>query len=292
MKSKIILSLVIVMAIVNCSSFPVLDAVDTKKLAEVKKTVEAGGNPNEGDCLGALTVAAWNGDYDIVEYLLSKGADPNQRGKECEFKRPYIGRFRKANRTPIEGVKDIKVAKLLIEKGANINLTGHTEYTGGAANSGDCALRTAIEIGNIELVDLYIKNKVNFNNYLNDGENVFAFELKLLKGKNALAGAKIESLLKGKISNLAMTDAILKATDAKVLKSYTHIPTGAKTVMSDDIAQKLYDNPKNFTPITLNAADNKYYHHSEFVWDTGQNMYEWYILRNAKVNPKKVEAKK
>lgn len=286
---KKILSLVtigLLFSFVNCSSLPVLDAVEAKSLDKVKKAVEGGGNPNEGDCLGALTVAAWNGNADIVEYLLSKGADPNQRGRQCEFKAPYIGRYRLIDRTPMQGVKDLAIAKMLLDKGANVNLGGFREYTDGDTSL-DNALETAIQVGNPELVELYLKQKVNLKVYSLSGKNIFLTALNVLKKENPEKAGKIESLLKGKISDLELTDSSLNATEGKILKNYVHIPTGAKTTMPEDIAQKLYENPRKFAPITFNSGDNQYHHYAEFNWDNGQNMYEWYILRNAKVNPKK-----
>lgn len=89
-----------------------------------------------------------------------------------------------------------------------------------------------------------------------------------------------------------MSESNLKSTEGKVLKNYIHIPSSAKTTMLDDIAQRLYTNPRNFAAITFNSGDGKYHHYSEFTWENGQNMYEWYILRNAKVNPKKTSPTK
>ena len=287
MRKKLRISVVLslLFLLFRCSSYPVLTAVENKSLDQVKKAVEEKkADPNETACLGALTLAAWNGNADIVEYLLSKGADPNQRGKQCEFKdnRPFIGRIRLINRTPLQGVTDAVIARMLISKGANVSLGGFIEYRFGGTDLQPPLLQ-AIDSVSPELVELYLKNKVNLRVFDDSGINVFDSALRRMKNKkdeDPVKKSKIHALLEGKLPRLAVTEEAYNATEGKVLREYKNIYTGSVTVMPADTAQTLYDNPKTFVPITLNSGDGKYYHHSEFNWSTGQNMYEWYLIRS------------
>ena len=265
----------------NCSSTPVMDAIDKHDFLTVKTIIEGGGNPNEQDCISALTLASWLGEKEIVEYLLQKGANPNHRSKQCIHYDKFAGKFKAEARTPIQDVKNVEIAKILFDKGANPNLGGFREFTNGNVYP-EVGLLNAIKYGNIELIEFYLSRKVNLKLYYLDGENIFLSFLGNLN-KNS---EKIKSLFQGKLSNLDLSPSKLNSTEGKIYDTYIHIPTGAKTKMDSELAKKLYENPKNFAPITFNAADNRYYHYTEFTWENGMNMYEWYILRYNKVNPK------
>jgi ankyrin repeat protein len=96
-----------------------------------------------------LLVAAQRGDVALVKLLLDKGEDPNVR----ETERNNLGR------TPLHYAaggkhynrqgRHIEVAKLLVERGADVNAKGDTGYT---------ALHVASGLGQVELVDFLLKN--------------------------------------------------------------------------------------------------------------------------------------
>lgn len=101
-----------------------------------------------------LISAAQRGDLDLVKELLDKGADINTRGTN----RPNIGRTllhyaAGAKRYKLRG-EHLKVAKLLLARGADVNASADTGYT---------ALHVAAGLGQLEMVDFLLENGADIN---------------------------------------------------------------------------------------------------------------------------------
>ena len=60
------------------------EAAKEKNIAEVRRLLNDGANPNQADADGgtALMLAAQEGHSEIVKFLLDNGADPNQADKD------------------------------------------------------------------------------------------------------------------------------------------------------------------------------------------------------------------
>jgi ankyrin repeat protein len=104
-------------------------------LADVKKAVGEGADVNAADAAGrtALLEAAWNGNADIVKYLLEQGAAPNAADK--------------SGFTPVmRGAEGgyLPVVNALIAKGADVNCRGHVR--------GTTPLMLAAEHGHVKII--------------------------------------------------------------------------------------------------------------------------------------------
>jgi len=114
---------------------------------EVRKAVdEEGAAVNEPDGSGrtALLEAAWNGNAEIVNYLLERGADPNAADRSG---------FTPVMRA-VEGGYD-PVASALIAKGANVNCRGRVR--------GVTPLMLAAENGRLGLISTLLDNGAEVN---------------------------------------------------------------------------------------------------------------------------------
>ena len=104
-----------------------------------------------------LMIAVYKEDYDMVKYLLDKGANPNASNNE--------------NKTALMIANDdgnFDISKLLIEQGANINT--QDEY-------GLTALMNAAMIGDYEMVKFLLENGANINTKDNDGNTVLYYNI-------------------------------------------------------------------------------------------------------------------
>jgi len=106
-----------------------LFAVRAGQLDATKALIEAGASANDTVSNGesALVVAAANAHWEVADYLLDKGADPNMAGagwnalhQIVRERRPNIG-FGTPGPIPTGQVDSIEVIKKMIAKGANIN---------------------------------------------------------------------------------------------------------------------------------------------------------------------------
>ena len=113
---------------------PLLIAVQKKNFKIVKALVEAGADVNhlyyedddEPDAVSALSVAASSWQYEIAEYLLKAGADPNNCA--LQVKTLYLSSpeqtitNRRFSRTPLDEAAaygDVKMLKLLVKYGGD-----------------------------------------------------------------------------------------------------------------------------------------------------------------------------
>jgi hypothetical protein len=99
-----------------------LDEIETNNIANVKKMLSDGIDPNVcyEDGYSALEIAASNDNFDIIKMLLEAGADPDSR---------LPGQKSALMLLCARGSSDIKSIKILLEAGANVNLKdkyGHT----------------------------------------------------------------------------------------------------------------------------------------------------------------------
>ncbi len=153
-------------------------AVRSRRLAEVKRLVEAGANVNARKADGNVPLHhTYN--VDIAEYLVKKGADVN-----------VVGAYRA---TPLhcaafKGIYD--VVSLLIEKGANVNSRG----PGGSTPLLFAAEMSSARVKNakyLEVVKLLVENGADVNLANEKGMKPIDFaENRLVASYLRKAGAK------------------------------------------------------------------------------------------------------
>ncbi|WP_157148972.1 ankyrin repeat domain-containing protein [Brachyspira pilosicoli] len=105
-----------------------------------------------------LMIAVYKKDYDMVKYLLDKGANPNTANNE--------------NKTALMiaiANNNFDISKLLIQQGANINTKDEYGYT---------ALMRAAMIGSYEMVKFLLENGANINIKDNDGNTVLYYNIR------------------------------------------------------------------------------------------------------------------
>ncbi|MEI0608264.1 ankyrin repeat domain-containing protein, partial [Brachyspira pulli] len=104
-----------------------------------------------------LMIAVYKEDYDMVKYLLDKGANPNTANNE--------------NKTALMiaiANNNFDISKLLIQQGANINTKDEYGYT---------ALMRAAMIESYEMVKFLLENGANINTKDNDGNTVLYYNI-------------------------------------------------------------------------------------------------------------------
>jgi ankyrin repeat protein len=166
-------------------SINVREMIRASRLGDVDKINDlTAGNINTADNEGdvALIEATKNGHLPVIELLLKRGADVN---------------ITSYGATPLFFAKDVEIAKVLIQAGANIETEGW---------EGWCPLFEIVYRGYDEVVNLLIENGVNVNRKLGEDNEDF------VKGATALIIAAQQGhtecvrLLCDKVDNIDHTD--------------------------------------------------------------------------------------
>ena len=275
----------------NCSSLSALQkAAKENDTARLKELIDSGSNVNEqNDCFTPLVMAAYSSNFEAVKFLLENKANPNLRTKECELIYSSY-RMRKSGFTPLQEVSDVKIAKILIDYGANPNLAGYVQYNQRYLD--DYTYRTPLKFAldnmNLELVEFYLKQGVNLKNYDKNGQNIYRKKIEFFQAANPHFYNLVIKLFNGKeISDLTINPQLIADTEKLPMNSYTNVYTNRRTIVSGEITKKLKENRNYYAPVTFDSAQGVYLHYSEFTWDENkQNLWEWYILRHVKQNEK------
>lgn len=131
-----------------------LEAVDQGNHELVSQMIKDGAKVNKADKKGAfpLWLAVWNKDTKMVELLLKNGAETTQyfKGKDSKSSLLQIAAQ--------EGLLDI--AKLLVERGANIHERGYVGHT---------PLRVAARNGRLDLVKYFLEEGSDIDTRGDDG---------------------------------------------------------------------------------------------------------------------------
>jgi uncharacterized protein len=147
-----------------------LKAVENGEIVKVRKALSSGADVNARTSYGnpAILVAAYNGHYRVAKYLVDKGAEVNEGGqgdwtaliKTCMI--PNISKM-----TLDKPSERLKIAELLIAKGANVN---------GGDDMGETSLHSCSFWGYADIVKLLITKgaDVNAKNKYNGGTPLFS----------------------------------------------------------------------------------------------------------------------
>ena len=264
-----------------CSSLPPLErSVRNADLGAVRSAVESGADVGSGSgCYTPLMLAVGLRHVDIARYLLSKRADVNQRSRECTFEEEYSGvrvRIKHARETAIMFAQNVEMARLLIGEGADVNAVDL---------NGDTALVKAVRRGLEDVTRFLLEQGARTNLYQSNGLNTLLLTLRYrLKRAPTERDKGLLKLLREKgARDFVMTKAAAERTQADgFMSAYTHGPKNEETTMPETDARSVFRNPAAFDSTAYCAHHRALFHMSEFRWvKTGQNMWEWYILRRA-----------
>ena len=157
------------------------------------KTLINDSNVDLFDTVGVnlLTRAVMTADYNIVKILLDNGANPNLINKT------------KTGSTPLmmaSGYKSLKIAKLLLKKGADVNIPD---------NNGDPAIHWSAYYGNLTFTKLMLENgaKTDSKSIHSDG----VMQVALKEYKDSIVDLLIEngiSIYDVKKDNIALINAV------------------------------------------------------------------------------------
>lgn len=277
---KILILFVSFLVVQGCKT-PMTKLIKEGNVTEVKERVNAGENPNVNDCDTPLIVAANRGDLELVKIFLEKGANPNLRSIECTYGTGY-GRYKMGTRSALGEAKTLEIAKLLVSKGANLNLGYYKELPFSTAMYTP-PLREHIISDRFEIASYLVDAGANLNIYTDEGKNLFLLVLnndKNLKNPEA-------TKLKSKIVAKGAKDFDLKKFQTvkfDLVRSYTHNVYGGSTTMPNQFQFLLWANPHKYSALTVHSGDGNYYHYSEFTDDGSKmNLHEWYIARGSQV---------
>ncbi|WIH81251.1 ankyrin repeat domain-containing protein [Brachyspira pilosicoli] len=211
-----------------------------------------------------LMIAVYKKDYDMVKYLLDKGANPNTANNE-----------KKTALMIAIANNNFDISKLLIQQGANINTKDEYGYT---------ALMRAAMIGDYEMVKFLLENDANINTKDNDGNTVLYYNI-YYAGYGELENAK-------KIFNLLIkygADVNTKNNYGASLLNISYRPSTA-LAQNREMFKVLVENgfdlesridggehspdDYNYTPLMIAAAINDY------------DMVKFLVEKGADVNAK------
>lgn len=258
-------------------------AAKENDIATLKELISSGNDVNEQyGCYTPLILAAYSNNYEAVKILLENKADAKLRSKQCEL---YFSNYKKrlSGLTPLQEVSDIRIAKILVEYGANPNQASYHQYTIRNPDVYDynTPLKFALENMNLELISFYLKQNVSLRNFDMNGKNVYKKKLDFWKVANPEFYKSASLLFKDKdISDLEMTAQLLKATENLDMDTYMNIHTKKLTTVPREVTIKLKTDPNYFGPVTYDSDQKTYFHYIEFTWvQNNQNLWEWFILR-------------
>jgi uncharacterized protein len=276
-----------ILYIIQCSSLsPIQTAAKENDVLRLKELISSGVSVDKQDeCVTPLITASYSNNYEAVKFLLENKANPNLRTKECELFYPYH-REKRSGYTALQEVTDLKIAKILVEYGANPNLAGYIKYNRRDLDDYpyNAPLKFALDNMNLDLIEFFMKQNVNLKNYDIKGKNVYKKKLEFFKLGNPEFYNSAIRFFNGKdISDLNINSKLIADTEKISMDTYTNIFTNKQTTLPTEITKKLKENKKYFAPVTYDSAQADYFHYSEFTWnENNQNLWEWYILRNLK----------
>ncbi|WP_010574730.1 ankyrin repeat domain-containing protein [Leptospira kmetyi] len=270
------------------------DLIRKEKNEEAKaRILESQEWNRSNDCDSPLELAAETGNLELVRFLLENKADPNHRQTGCAKESiltidgMYISKeeFFTSSHTPISFAKNLEVAKILIEFGANVNWGGYRQNDPkgiGPAFSEPPLLR-AVFHRNYDLAK-FLMEKGASTRILNSltGENEFELWFTSVGIRNK-SDRKFYEFLKSKgLKKLEIPSTSSKSTKGTAPaeffpkeRAYIHVPTGTefKTTPLFSEWEEWYQ-----TDLVLHPSQKKYFHSSEYIWkDTKQSVYEWIL---------------
>jgi uncharacterized protein len=130
---------------------------NTPRLAELLEPDSSSVNEHSPDGFTPLGLACFFRRTDAVRYLIDKGADPNLSSKNSFTVAPI--------HSAVAG-RDVEIAKLLLEHGANVNARQQKGIT---------PILAAAHNGQIEMVKLLVKHGADPTLTSDDGKSVFEY---------------------------------------------------------------------------------------------------------------------
>ncbi len=251
--------------------------------------IEEGANVHGGDqCFTPLMMAAWRSQHQIVEKLLRRGARANARSRECELelRDGYARRkYRHAARTALDAVANVRIARQLMDAGADPRVGGYRQYTD--STYWENGLVNAVRNRNLPLAQTLVDAGAPVHQYRalrrTETEHYAANRLlSLLWRDQSPEGIEMRTYLESQGAAEATAEEVAES-DAMVYREYRHVPSGAITTMSAALAKRVHANPNRFAPITFEAGSRRFFHYAEFEWvANGMNMHHWYVLRQVR----------